>query len=221
MRLEEAREIFAIIDNLEIASGTVCLNIGSSTQRFREVDKPHILAELIRPLENIGIRLVNCDMRAAEGVDLVGDVLDPEHQKKMQEFRSGLVLCCNLLEHLSDPKSFASACGSLVNSGGFLVVSVPFSFPRHDDPIDNMLRPSPEEIHSMFPGWELRAGKIIKSGSFLTDLLNKENGLIILIRSVGAVLLPFLSKGKWIPRAHRLLWLFRPYKISIAVLVRQ
>lgn len=221
MRIEEAREIVAILSGMDMKSGTTCLNIGSSTRQFREVDKPHIRSELIQPLEQLGVEFVHIDIKSGKGVDLVGDVLDPDFRGQLRALDSKLLLCCNLLEHLSDPDEFAASCGDLVRADGLMIVSVPFSFPRHEDPIDNMLRPSPEEIGYMFPGWGLRAGKIVRSGSYLADSFSRKNGLTMLIKSIGAVLFPFLSKGRWRPRAHRLLWLFRPYKISIAVLERQ
>ena len=218
MRVAEARQIRSLLCSLEIEAGAVCLNIGSSTELFRKVDKPHIESELIQPLQALGIQIVHVDIKSGRGIDLAGDVLDPRFQTELRALNANVVLCCNLLEHLSDPYSFALSCGSLVRPGGFIVVSVPFSFPMHNDPIDNMLRPTPEEICEMFPGWGLREGRIVESGSYLKDLMKRRDWLAVLTRNIGAVFLPFLSKGAWRPRAQRLLWLFRPYKISVAVL---
>jgi hypothetical protein len=127
MRAEEARHIADIVASIGLPPGCVCLNIGSSTRHFREVEQPHISADLIRPLEARGMRFVHCDMKADDGVDLVGNVLDAEFQRRMADDRADLLLCCNVLEHLTDPQAFATACASLVRPGGYMVVTVPYS----------------------------------------------------------------------------------------------
>ena len=218
MRPAEARKIAEFVSRMDIDSDFECLNIGSSTRQFRELDKPHVNEELIRPLEKIGVRFVHVDIKSGPGIDMVGDVLDANFQAKLRSRRARLILCCNLLEHLSDPFEFARSCVSLVRPGGTIVVSVPFSFPMHNDPIDNMLRPTPEEIGEMFPGCRIRDHEIVESGSYLNDLLDRADWPTVLARTVGAILFPFLSKGAWRPRAHRLLWLLRRYRISVAVL---
>ena len=65
------------------------------------------------------------------------------------------ILCCNIFEHVEDRARFASICHDALRPGGYLVVSVPYSYPYHTDPIDTYLRPTPEEIAAMFPGYAL------------------------------------------------------------------
>ena len=218
MRDNEARRISALIKDLRLAKGSVCLNIGSSTRHFRNVMQPHITKDLIEPIEACGIRVIHCDIKNDEGVDLAGDVLDPSFQKAMADKKADVLLCCNILEHLTDPRTFAAACGNLLRSEGYMVVSVPLSYPYHPDPIDTMLRPTPGDLGAFFPGWKVITAEILKSDTFLEETLRKGGGISILLKHIVKVLIPFYRRRQWRANAHRLLWLFRPYKSSLVVL---
>jgi hypothetical protein len=75
------------------------------------------------------------------------------------------VLCCNLLEHVSDPARICAKLEQLLLQDGYMVVSVPRSFPFHPDPIDTMFRPTPEEIGTLFPHCRMVEGQIIDCGT--------------------------------------------------------
>ena len=218
MRNKEARIISGLIKELDFDNGSICLNIGSSTKYFRDVMQPHITRDLIEPIEACGIRVIHCDMKEDKGVDLVGDVLDREFQQVMADKGADVLLCCNILEHLTDPHSFAAACGNLVRAGGYIVVSVPLSFPWHPDPIDTMLRPTPGELAAFFPDWKLIVAEVLTTDTFLDETLKKDDGVSILLKHILKVLVPFYRPRHWWPKVHRLLWLFRPYKSSLVVL---
>lgn len=220
MRREEAQCIAELADVIGVQPGWVCLNVGSSTRRFREFEQPHIQAELIRPLEARGIRFVHCDLKPDEGVDLVGNVLDPEFQLRLAGLQPDLLLCCNLLEHLTDPQAFADACAGLVRAGGYLVVTVPFSYPYHADPIDTLLRLDPAGIAGFFPGWTLVRGEVVCSQTFLQETIGEPGGWWRLATHVAKVLLPFYRPAQWRGKASRLRWLFRPYTVSVALLCK-
>jgi SAM-dependent methyltransferase len=218
MRAEEARRIADLVAGIGLPPGSVCLNVGSSIRHFREVEQPHIHAELIGPLEAAGVRFVHCDLKADDGVDLVGNVLDTEFQQQMADRRADILLCCNILEHLTEPQAFADACANLVRAGGYMVVTVPYSYPYHADPIDTMLRVDPAGLARFFPDWELARGEIVESQTFLQETLAQPGGSAVLIRHLAKVLVPFYRPRRWRTKAHRTLWLFRPYKISVALL---
>ena len=63
----------------EIADGELfpLLNVGSSTGEFRTTVQPHIDAKVFAPLRARGGKVLHLDIKAAEGVDIVGDLLDP------------------------------------------------------------------------------------------------------------------------------------------------
>ena len=165
MRPEEADLIAEWIEELPLPAGSVCLNIGSSTGRFRAVDQPHI-GKMFERLEKLGWKVVHCDLKAAPGVDKVGDVLDPAFRSRMEVYRADVMLCSNLLEHLTDPASFARACGALVRPGGYGLFTVPYSYPYHPDPIDTMFRPTPERLVTLLDGWNIARGAIVEMGRY-------------------------------------------------------
>ncbi len=220
MRIEEARAIARWIRELDLPRGSVCLNLGSSTGKFRREAQPHIHTELFAPLEEAGLVVVHCDAKDAEGVDEVGDLLDSAFRAKLRSHNAKLILCCNLLEHLEAPDAFARACGDLVRSGGHGIFSVPYSYPYHPDPLDNMLRPSPSELSGMLPGWVSLREEVIRGGNHWTDLRATGRPMVNLMRHVARVAMPFYRRSHWRHIAHRLLWLYRPFKSSV-VLVRR
>lgn len=204
MRPEEADLIGQWIGGLALPPGSVCLNIGSSTEEFRRFMQPHVGA-LFDRLEAQGLCVVHCDMKAAPGVDAVGDVFDPAFQERMRRYDADLLLCSNLLEHLTDPAAFARACGSLVKPGGYGLFTVPFSYPYHPDPIDTMFRPLPAELVRLLPGWQIAQSDIIEAGRYDARGLR-------LIKHLARVALPFYRPRGWRPLAHKLLWLFKPFR---------
>lgn len=218
MRIEEAREIARWIAELGLPRGTVCLNVGSSTGDFRRNVQPHIESELFAPLDASGLRVVHCDMKPDEGVDEVGDVLDPGFRDRLKSYGAQAMICSNLLEHLTDPHPFAAACGDLVAPGGHGIFTVPFSYPYHPDPIDTMLRPSPQELAEMMPGWSVERAQVLTSGTYVDDLRATGRPWSTLVKQLGRAALPFYRPQHWRHVSHRLLWLTRRYELSMVQL---
>ena len=107
---------------------------------------------------------------------------------------------------------------NLVRIGGYMVVTVPYSYPYHADPIDTMLRLDPDGLARFFPDWELTHGEIVESQTFLQETLARAGGMGVLIKHLAKVMVPLYRPHQWRTKAHRTLWLFRPYKVSIALL---
>jgi SAM-dependent methyltransferase len=145
MLVREATWMGQAILRTGLVAGARVLNVGSSTGRFRTVEQPWVDTKVFEPLRDLGVDVVHLDLKPAEGVDLIGDLLDPA-------FRDGLkggwdvAICSNLLEHLEDRASLLEVLPVLVKPGGWLVVTVPCRFPFHPDPIDTMYRPDPGEL---------------------------------------------------------------------------
>jgi SAM-dependent methyltransferase len=198
--------------------GDVCLNIGASTRHFREVDQPHIKTRFLDPLEARGVRFVHCDLKPDEGVDETGDVLDPAFRERLKKHGAQLIVCSNLLEHLTDPKAFADACADLVSPGGYAAFTVPFKYPYHADPIDTMFRPSPEELAAMLPaGWTVVRSQALVDGTYWSDLRKRGNPFLLALRHAARVALPFYRPGQWRGMASRLTFLLRPYRVSMVL----
>jgi len=218
MRREEADMLAQWVRDLALPPGTVCLNIGSSTKQFREQEQPHVAERFVRPLEQDGIRFIHCDMKQAEGVDEVGDILDAEFRSRLRRHDAGLLVCSNLLEHLTEPQRFASACGELLNGGGFGLFSVPLSYPYHPDPIDTMLRLTPGQLAGMLPDWTVVRSGELTAGSYWRDLRESGSPWYHLLRHTARVIMPFYRPRQWRTNASRLSWLMRPYKVSLVLL---
>jgi SAM-dependent methyltransferase len=218
MRPREAETLARWVLELDLPRGAVCLNIGSSTKRFREIEQPHIEEKFIEPLKASGLRFIHCDMKEAEGVDEIGDILDPAFRTHLRKHEADLLVCSNLLEHLTNPQEFARACGELVRGGGFALFSVPSSYPYHADPIDTMLRPSPSELTAMLPGWNVVKAVEMKVGDYWQDLRMSGKPAVTLLKFLARVMMPFYRPQHWRSIAGRLPWLFRPYQVSIALL---
>jgi len=114
------------------------VDIGSGSRADREIIQPHIAAAFN------GHYVFWCDAKASPGVQ-VCDITNRASVKQLRcECVGEMVTACSLLEHVTD---IDAAIANLVQlTTCWLVVSVPFQYPEHHCPIDNMWRPSPDEL---------------------------------------------------------------------------
>ncbi len=219
MRILEAGWIYSAIDRQGLSAASPLLNLGSSTREFREVKKPHIHNLVFAPLERDGYKITHADLKSAPGVDLVGDIYDPEYRAKLKAGKYKSVLVSNILEHVIDPEKFAEACEDIVGVGGLIFVTGPDQYPYHADPIDTMYRPDANELAKIFTRSELVEGQAVTDGGPLADL--RIGGLrAMAMMPVKAIwrlarypLAPEIAKTEW----ARLRWYGRPYVITCAV----
>lgn len=220
MRYREAVRMGEWIRRLSLPRGAVCLNIGSSTERFRTHSQPHIDRFVFAPLRSAGVRVLHCDLKADPGVDLVGDILDPGFQRKLRGLGAQLLICSNLLEHLADPRAFADACASLVAPNGYALFTVPSSYPYHPDPIDTLFRPTPKQLANMFADWHVIEAEEMADGNQLSDLRDSGRFWRDCAHFLVRLATPFYQPRFWLSYAHRVFWLFRSYRVSM-LLVRK
>jgi len=196
----------------------VVLNLGSGSKRFREISKPYIDRAIFEPVARTGARVVHSDLKAGEGVDIGGDLFDPAIQVRLRALRPDAIVACNIMEHL--PKDcrerFAQVLDSLLPPGGVLVVTVPYSYPYHADPIDTLYRPSPKELCACFPSYDVLDARTIASESYGDEFV--AGGPKRMARKVLRMFFPFVRPKRWLSHAHRFLWLFRPYQLTGVVL---
>lgn len=214
----EARWLGERLDAFEPAELSPLLNIGSSTREFREQVQPATITHLFRPLHQRGVEVVHLDRRDGNGIDIRADLLDDRDFARLRPEFYGAVLCCNVLEHVADAAEFARRCLALVRPGGFLVATVPFSYPRHGDPIDTLLRPNPQQLARLFPGAEIVASEIIDVGESYRDAVRERPW--ILLRHVARFPFPFLDRDKWRASMTKPYWLFHNYRVTAAILRR-
>jgi SAM-dependent methyltransferase len=136
-----------------LEQGAKVLDIGSSTEYFRRVEQPYIDYHVFRPLRKRGVEAVHVDVKEADGVDLVVDLTVPDLGSTLDSLpRGDIVLCSNLLEHVTDRELVVGRLRDLTASGGLLVVTVPHVYPYHPDPIDTLFRPTDAELAALVGG---------------------------------------------------------------------
>jgi hypothetical protein len=191
------------------------LNLGSSSAVVREAIQPWIDAEVFCPLRTRGVETVHVDMRELPGVDVQADLTDAVDVERLSALRPNALLCCNLLEHVLEPKQLARHCLDLLPVGGLVFVTVPFSYPYHRDPIDTMYRPSPSDLCQLFGGARMLDGTILGAGVSYRDAVRERPW--ILLRHLWRFPVPFLSLERWKRSMTRLYWLVAEYRITCAV----
>lgn len=223
MRPEEAAWIGRALSHPHRAAIGTVINVGSSTGYFRTVTQPHIDREIFAPLEASGATVVHCDMKQADGVDMVGDLTDPAFRARLEGMAADVVLANNLFEHVRDRQTLARCLAGLPAPGGRLVVSVPYRYPYHADPIDTLYRPTPQQIAELFPGFAIEAEEIVESTSLWSDLqrqLGASGAVWNVLRRIARLLVPFVRPRAWLATAANLAWLFRRRSVSVACFVR-
>jgi SAM-dependent methyltransferase len=161
---EEAIWLEELFRGLPLEQGARILDVGSSTEYFRRVEQPYIDYHVFRPLRRRGVAAVHVDVKEADGVDVVCDLTDPELGARLDELPRGeILLCSNLLEHVTDRELVVRRLRELTAHGGFLVVTVPHVYPYHPDPIDTLFRPDADELRELVAdGFEQVASEVLE-----------------------------------------------------------
>jgi hypothetical protein len=223
MLANEAVWISNAMSALPVEVISPCLNLGSSTAHFRKVSQPYIEDQIIRLNEVRGVRFIHADVKVEPGVDVAGDIFDAAFQAQLAALAPGSILCCNMFEHVRDRQKLAEACARIVRSEGYIIVSVPRSFPYHLDPFDSYFRPTPADIAALFSDYRIVASAIVSDTTYWDQLSKLELPELIptFLKMLAHLFVPFYKWERWKSRLHPLLWLFRPYLVSIVVLKRK
>jgi len=218
MRIEEAKYIGNLVKRFIDTKEGRLLNIGSSTEEYRKITSPYIDAEIFAPLNNLNIKITHFDLKNEKGVDIAGDIFDSKIQNTLEVLKPNLIMACNLLEHLEQDmrKEFPQIINRLFDKEGILIITVPYSYPLHLDPIDTFYRPSPKELSSLFANYEVLDSTIINSSTFFDEFL--KYNLFYKLKTMIRIFTPFYKFKVWLCLMHRLMWLFRPYKITCVAL---
>src|SRR5262245_5430908 len=100
------------------------LNLGSSTRHFREVEQPHIDRVVFAPLRLRGIKVIHSDLKDEDGVDIAGDIFDPETLARIRALGPKAVICTHMLEHVEDCERLARTIVDILPAGGLFFVTV-------------------------------------------------------------------------------------------------
>ena len=196
------------------------LNLGSSTLLFRQHAQPHIERCLFGPLQRADVKVVHCDLKVGDGIDVSGDVLDPVLAGALKRRGFRCILVANLLEHVRDRQAVANACEDIVGSGGLILATAPRSYPYHADPIDKLYRPTPDDLADLFKRSQPVLAEELVGPTYAEEMSAREGNMRReLSVTVSSLLMAWLYPRGFISRAHRWLWLRRPYRVSIAMMV--
>ncbi len=150
MFVEEAIWVGGLLDTLRPENNSLVANIGSSTARFRKEVQPHLNKYIFEPLEKRAFKICHIDAKHAEGVDIVADITQPLFAENYADSFQ-IVLCTNMLEHVENIQAVVENLYACCADDGYILITVPYKYKKHADPIDNMFRPKPAEIKALFP----------------------------------------------------------------------
>ena len=215
MMRSDAAWLGEALARLDPADISPVLNLGSSSAKHREVDQPYIHELVFAPLAARGVAVIHSDIKAAEGVDIVADIFSDEGVAAMRARGPKAVLCTHMFEHVTDREELARRILSLVPPGGLFFVTVPSSYHQHNDPIDTMFRPSPEELAALFPGQTILEQRELIGGSYWMHV--RKRPVTLFFRHFLRFWFPFLGWNAWKRSMGKLYWLFHPYKVAAVV----
>ncbi|MBL8861138.1 MAG: hypothetical protein JNK02_03920 [Planctomycetes bacterium] len=193
------------------------LDVGSSTLEFRTQVQPYIESEVFAPLARRGGRVWHADIKPAPGVDLVGDLLDPDFQERLRALGVRSALVCNVLHHVTDAERLCAAIAAVVRPKGRVILSGPHRFPRHFDPIDTLFRPDLAQVAALFPQASLEAGEILDCGNW-RQWRAAERGGRSFPRAFARLFTPFYRPRKWLELACEAPYFVRHVRTFVAVL---
>ena len=215
MLLEEAQWLRDQLNSLDPSDVFPMCNIGSSAQHFRRAEQPYIDRYLFEPARARGLKVIHIDMKAAPGIDLAGDITNPDFLQQVAALKVRSVMCCDHLEHVTEPRIVCDAIQSLIMPNGYLFVTVAYLFPYHEDPIDTMYRPTVDELVALFPGTTVHKAAIIRASRFGFDMGGDYKALFwLLVRAA----IPFYRPRRWWTAVQRLAEVVIGYKVTCVIL---
>jgi SAM-dependent methyltransferase len=134
MLIETAKIIRRWLSEL---SNITILNVCSSDERYMKMRQPWIWFEVIKPLSDRGCRIFNLDIKQAPGVDIVNDCTN---MVDVENNQFDIVFFFEGIEHIIDVSKALSEIYRVLKDDGVLYASAPGVYPKHDDPIDTLLR---------------------------------------------------------------------------------
>ena len=181
MLLEESEWIKQKLQILSCIENAV--DIGASTLKFRTKRQPFIEKNIYQTLKERGIKVSQLDAKKEEGVDIVCDISD----RKLQfQNTYDLAICTNLLEHVEYLDSTIDNITKSIKDNGYLIVTVPFIYPYHPDPIDNTLRFSIDDLEKLFNNLDVISAETldIESKMFFNRFLIGVYSVICILRDM-------------------------------------
>ncbi|MFM7559510.1 methyltransferase type 11 [Cylindrospermopsis raciborskii] len=215
MLKQEAEWLGKMIYSLDQDRIFPLLNLGSSSQNFREKQQPWIYQFLFKPAQQKGNLVIHTDLKQDLGIDLIGNLNDPQFLKTISGLNIKSVICSNLLEHIVNKEETCQNINSIIPENGYLFVTVPYQFPLHLDPIDTFFRPNINQLCELFPDLEMMEAEIISGGKLYQ--CTSTPGFLYVIIMIIRLLSPFYQPLRWLNSLRYSLWLFRDISVTCIV----
>lgn len=215
MSPEEARWWKSCLSTISTPDLTPAINIGSSTADYRVRVNPHVDLDVFRPLVARGVDIIHVDMKAAPGVDFVGDITSPEALRKLKELRARAVFCNNSLQHVKDRARAFVALRELVVEGGYVFLSSPRAYPLVQDPFDSGYRPTVDDLVDEMEGFRVVDGAVIDFGCYARQLRRKP---WLLARDSHLLIGGLASHRRWEVLRRHYAFFFRRYLVTCVTL---
>jgi ubiquinone/menaquinone biosynthesis C-methylase UbiE len=106
------------------------------------------------------------------GVDIIQnsqntvDVVAPITEIPLTSYSLDLIICTEVLEHVSDTYKAFKELSRLIKPGGVIIITVPFTYPLHEEPFD-FVRLTPYQITQCARDNNLNIVELITSGNEL------------------------------------------------------
>ena len=212
MRFEESLKIQNIIKKHKPFANII--NLGSGNVEQLKKTKPWVSKNVFDIFKKQKAKILHVDAEGFPGVDIVQDLSEPNSLSFCDKLKgSKLFILANVLEHI--PKKahaeFLKKIYGKMKSKDGLMITVPYDYPYHADPIDTLYRPTPEDLHKLLPLTWLE-GEIVSAGSYREEF--RHMNILKRIRKLLKPLWFFQKPSKWLEN-HRLFYLFKNYRITI------
>ena len=226
MLIEEAEWIGKKLLSLT-KKGDNILNVGSATKYSRTVSQPHMEQYIFGPLKKNNISITHTDIIEGEGVDIVGDLTDKLFIEKLKRKEYDFILCSNLLEHLENKELIVKAIEDILPLGGNAIITVPYNYPYHLNPIDTMYRPNITELKTLFKNLSFNNGAIVHGRSYQNNRFQKNyfQQLVLqpklFLRIILRLFLPFYKFKIWNFTFKSLLFMFNNFSTTCVLLKKE
>jgi hypothetical protein len=188
------------------------VNIGSSTAHFRKVEQPFIDEMIFAPLAARGVQVIHLDLKAADGVDISADILTEAGLDEVRKRGPKALICTHVFEHVVSREGLAARLMAMLPRDGLFFITVPSSYHQHNDPIDTMFRPTPDELAALFPGQAILEKKDLVGDTYWMHV--RKRPVTLFFRHFLRFFAPFLGWKKWKRSMGKLYWLFNNYRVS-------
>ena len=198
MLLEESIWVGEKIDEIILLNSLPILNVGSSTKEYRTQRQSHIQKNIFDLIPNESKNVIHLDMKAADGVDIVGDLYDRNFLEEIKTLKVKCILFNNVLMYLDKKqrKKLSEILNEILEKDGYLIVTNSHVFPPAPDPVESYYRASPDKLQQeLFENFNIIDAKIIENNYSFNKQLKARPNLIPI--KIARFLLPFYKFDEW------------------------